>query len=272
MSIKLTLHTLPETPLEAEFITPDKLTGLNAAKIAALPVQYGKEQATVGDFFRVVGAGNKEVEIEGDLSRVRMLGAGMSGGRLVIHGPVGMHVGAGMSGGEIVVEGDAGDWAGAEMVGGRLVIKGNAGHLVGCAYRGSPTGMQGGEIIVHGQAGSEIGGTMRRGLIAIGGDSGGFTGVNMRAGSIIVLGQLGERPGAGMVRGTIVSMRPIELLPTFDYACTYHPTFLRLYLLHLQSLGLPVSETQLHGQYQRWSGDGLELNRGEILLFEGEAQ
>jgi formylmethanofuran dehydrogenase subunit C len=268
MSIKLTLRTSPDAPLETEVITPDKLAGLSEAAAAALPVQYGNQQVALGDFFRIAGVGNGEVQVEGDLSRVRLLGAGMAGGRLIIHGPAGMHVGAGMTGGELVVEGDAGDWAGAEMSGGRLVIKGNAGHLVGCGYRGSPLGMQGGEIIVAGHAGNEIGSAMRRGLIAIGGNSGDFTGVSMRAGTIIVLGRLGNRPGAGMVRGSIVSMHDAELLPTFAYACTYHPTFLRLYLLHLQDWGLPVTAAHLAGQYRRWSGDGMELNRGEILLFK----
>ena len=109
---------------------------------------------------------------------------------------------------------------------------------------------------------------MRRGLIAIGGDSGDFTGVNMLAGTIIVLGQLGWRTGAGMVRGSIISMHEAELLPTFSYACSYQPTFLRLYLLHLQSLGLPVDSSQVTGRYGRWSGDSIQLNRGEILLFQ----
>ena len=268
MSIKLTLHTTPTVPLEAELITPDKLAGLSEAEIANLPVQHGNQQAALGDFFRVEGSGGEEVRLQGDLSRVKMIGSGMTGGRLVINGNVGMHVGSLMSGGEIVVEGDAGDWAGAEMLGGRLVIKGNAGHLVGSGYRGSPIGMQGGEIIVHGRAGNEVGGAMRRGVIAIGGDSGDFTGVNMRAGSIFVLGQLGWRTGAGVVRGTIVSMQEAEMLPTFSYACTYQPTFLRLYLLHLQSLGLPVDEAHITGFYRRWSGDSVQLNRGEILLYQ----
>jgi formylmethanofuran dehydrogenase subunit C len=268
MSIKLTLQTIPTVPLEAELISPDKLTGLSETEIANLPVQHGNQQAALGDFFRVEGSGGKEVYLEGDLSRVKMIGSGMTGGRLVIDGDVGMHVGSLMSGGEIVVEGDVGDWAGAEMLGGRLIIKGNAGHLVGSGYRGSPIGMQGGEIIVHGKAGNEIGGAMRRGVIAIGGDSGDFTGVNMLAGSIFVLGQLGWRAGAGMVRGTIVSMQEAEMLPTFSYACTYQPTFLRLYLLHLQSLGLPVDEAHISGFYRRWSGDSVQLNRGEILLYQ----
>ncbi len=268
MSIKLTLHTTPTVPLEVEVITPDKLAGLSEAEVAALPVQHGNQPASLGDFFQVAGTGNGDVHLEGDLSRVKLIGSGMTGGRIVITGNVGMHVGAAMSGGEIVVEGDASDWAGAEMRAGRLIIKGNAGHLVGSGYRGSPIGMQGGEIIVHGNAGNEVGGAMRRGLIAIGGDSGDFTGVNMLAGTIIVLGKLGWRTGAGMVRGSIISMHEAELLPTFGYACTYHPTFLRLYLLHLRSLGLPIEDAQIHGKYRRWSGDSVQLNRGEILLFK----
>lgn len=268
MSIKLTLVTAPTVPLEAESIAPNKLAGLSEAEIAGLPVQYGNQQAQLGDFFKITGRSNGAVEVEGDLARVKLIGAGMSAGQLVIRGNVGMHLGAGMSGGEIVVEGDAGDWVGAEMLGGRVIVKGNAGHLVGSGYRGSRVGMQGGEIIVHGRAGNEVGGAMRRGLIVIGGDSGDFTGVNMLAGTIIVLGQLGWRAGAGLVRGSIISMHPAQLLPTFSYACTYQPTFLRLFLIHLQALGLPVSEAQLTGLYQRWSGDSVQLNRGEILLFE----
>ncbi|MCK6626173.1 MAG: formylmethanofuran dehydrogenase subunit C [Anaerolineae bacterium] len=268
MSITLTLQTTSTIPLEAEVISPDRLAGLNHAEIAALPVQHGNQKAALGDFFRVTGSSNGEIRLEGDLSRVKLVGAGMSHGRMVIAGNVGMHVGAGMRGGEIVVEGDAGDWAGAEMSGGRLLVKGNAGHLVGSAYRGGTVGMQGGEIIVQGNAGNEVGAAMRRGLIAVGGNSGDFTGVNMLAGTIVVLGQLGWRSGAGMKRGSIISMHPAEILPTFTFACTYQPTFLPIFLRRLRDQGLPISEAQLKGYYRRWSGDSVELNRGEILLLE----
>ena len=63
-------------------------------------------------------------------------------------------------------------------------------------------------------------------------------------------------------------MHEAEVLPTFSYACTYQPTFLRLYLLHLQALGLPVDEAHITGYYRRWSGDSVQLNRGEILLYQ----
>lgn len=269
MSLKLSLHTVPDVPLEAEAISPPRVAGLSAADVAARPVMHGNRSARLGDFFRATGQCNGEIRVEGDLARVKFIGAGMSDGRIVVEGNAGMHLGAGMSGGEIVVEGDAGDWVGPEMSGGRIVIKGNAGHLVGSAVRGSLSGISGGEIIVHGNAGNEVGSAMRRGLIAIGGDCGDFAGVNMIAGTIIVLGRLGWRAGAGMKRGSVVSMHGAELLPTFSYAsCYYSPVFLRLYLLHLRELGLPVADAHIDGHYQRWSGDAVETNRGEILLLK----
>ncbi len=110
---------------------------------------------------------------------------------------------------------------------------------------------------------------MRGGLIAIGGDGADFAGVNMLAGTIVVLGRLGGRSGAGMRRGSIVTMADAQMLPTFTYSCTYHPVFLRLYLLHLRRLGLPVGDARIHGRYRRWSGDSVALNRGEVLIFDG---
>jgi formylmethanofuran dehydrogenase subunit C len=268
MSLTLTLHTEPEVPLEAEALVPERLEGMSAAQAAAVPVLYGNQQAALGDFFRIEGQPDGELRIVGNAARVKLIGANMTRGRIVIEGDAGMHLGAGMSGGEILVEGNAGDWVGAEMSGGRIVVKGNAGHLAGSVFRGGQVGMRGGEIIVHGNAGNEIGSGMRRGLVAVGANSGDFAGVNMLAGTVVVLGQLGWRAGAGMKRGTIVSCRPAELLPTFSYACSYRPVLLRLLLAHLRARGLPVTDAQLGGRYRRWSGDAVEMNRGEVLLLE----
>ena len=268
MSLKLTLHTPPAVPLEAEKISPDCLEGLTTDEITALPVYHGNEQAALGDFFKVEGTANGEIELEGDLQKVKMIGARMSRGRILIHGDVGLHLGTGMSGGEIIVEGNAGDWAGVEMTGGLLEIKGNAGDALAANYRGTKVGMLGGEIFVHGNAGSEVGSAMRRGLIAVGGDTCDFTGINMLAGSIIVLGNLGWRTAAGMIRGTVVSMHEARILPTFTYATTYKPSFLRVYLLRMREMGLPVEDAHLNGSYRRWSGDSVEVNRGEILILD----
>ena len=268
MGLTLTLEATPAVPLEAEVLTPDHMAGLEPDAAARLTIHHGNEEARLGDFFRIASHDGEELRLEGDLSWVKLIGAEMTGGRIHVDGNVGQHLGAAMSGGEILVEGDAADWVGPEMRGGRIVVKGKAGHAVGSAYRGSRVGMRGGEIVVHGKAGNEVGNTQRNGLIAIGGDCGDFAGVNMLAGSIIVLGALGIRCGAGMKRGSIVTMQPAEPLPTFSYACSYHPGYLRLYLLHLRALGLAVEDAQIAGLYQRWSGDSVELNRGELLVFQ----
>ena len=267
MSLTLTLHTAPEVPLEAEALVPERLERMTAAQVAAVGLLYGNEQAPLGDFFRVEGQPDGELRIVGDVARVKMIGAGMTRGRIVVEGNVGMHLGAAMSGGEILVAGHAGDWVGAEMSGGSIVVKGDAGHLIGSAPRGARVGMRGGEIIVHGSAGNELGNGMRRGLLAVGGDSGDFTGVNMLAGTVVVLGRLGWRTGAGMKRGSIVSCRPAELLPTFSYACTYRPVLLRLVFARLRECGLDVAREQFVGRYHRWSGDAVGENRGEVLLL-----
>jgi len=267
MSIKLTLHTQPDVPLEAEVICPDTLAKLTTNEIERQPVQHGNQPVSIADFFTVSGEKNDKLEVYGDLSRVKHIGSGMASGRLHIEGDVGAHLGAGMSGGDIIVDGNVGDWLAPEMTGGRVEVKGNAGHLAGSAYRGSPVGIQGGEIIIHGNAKNEIGHAMRNGTIVIGGNSGDFTGVNMLAGTVIVLGEVGIRTGAGMKRGTVVCMKQTKLLPTFSYSCTYQPTYLRLYLLYLKKLELPISNEQISGNYARWCGDIIELNRGEILLY-----
>lgn len=269
MTLTLTLHTPPAGPVEAPTLRPDGLAGLSHAAIAALPVLHGNQPATVGDFFHVSGEPGPKVTLEGDLSGFMGLGQRMTSGTLRVAGPVGRRAGAGMSGGVLEVAGDADDWAGAEMAGGRLVIRGNAANHLGSAYSGSRQGMQGGEIVVHGRAGHDAARAMRRGLVAIGGDCGDWAGADLLAGTLVVMGQLGARPGAGMRRGTVVSLKAAALLPTFNFACVYRPTFLRLYLRYLREAGLPLTDDHIAGAYARYSGDHLELGRGEILIWEG---
>ena len=270
MSVTLLhLHTSPEVPLEAEVICPSTVAGLSESGIEHLQVMHGNVKAKLGDFFKVTGKGETNIRIEGDLSNVKMIGAGMQEGKIIVEGNVGMHVGIGMSGGEIIVNGNASDWVGPEISGGRITVTGDAGHMIGSAFRGQSSGINGGEIFIHGNAKNEIGNSMRRGFIAIGGNAGDFTGVNMLAGTIVVVGEMGIRAGAGMKRGTIVSFEDAPMLPSFEYSCTYHPIFLRFYLIRLQENGFEnkIQDKHLNGKYKRYSGDGIELNRGEVLLF-----
>jgi formylmethanofuran dehydrogenase subunit C len=268
VTLTLTLREEPVVPLEAQALSPDHLARASRAEIEALPVWHGNERTRVGEFFAVSGAGEDDVRLEGDLRRVKFVGAGMTAGRLTVAGDVGMHAGAGMRGGELDIEGDAGDWAGAGMRGGRLVVRGSAGRQLGGVYPGERAGMRGGEIVVHGDAGAQTGAGLRRGLIAVAGQVGEAAGLRMLAGTIVALGGVGARAGAGMRRGSIVTMAPATPLATFVFSCVYRPPFLGLYLRRLRALGLAVSDEHLDGRYARWSGDGLELRRGEILIRE----
>jgi formylmethanofuran dehydrogenase subunit C len=268
VTLTLTLREAPSAPVRAEALSPDRLADLGQTEIERLELWHGNRRAALAELFAVSGAGGSDLRVEGDLARVAGLGAGMAGGRMTIAGRAGPHVGAGMRGGEIVVEGDAGDWAGAELQGGRLVVRGSAGRRLGGAYAGSRAGMRGGEILVHGDAGDETGAGLRRGLIAVAGRVGDAAGLSALAGTIVAFGALGAHPGAGMRRASIVAMTPPTLLPTYAPACTYSPLYVRLFLRRLRALGLPVTDDQIEGRYTRWSGDGVELRRGEILILE----
>jgi formylmethanofuran dehydrogenase subunit C len=258
----------PQAPLEAAVITPDNFAGRSASEIASLPAVYGNERIQLKDFFEVEGDESVDIILRGDLSRVKNIGAGMTTGRIQIHGNVGMHLGAAMRGGEIDVFGDASDWAGAEMTGGKIRIRGNAGHGLGGAYRGSRYGMNRGLIIVEGSAGNEAGAAMRRGLIVVKQNAGDFAAAFMVAGTIIVYGKLGIRAGAGLLRGTIITFREAELLPTYRFDCLYRPSYLSFLFQNLRSQGVAVPDEYASGWFRRYSGDFNRLGKGEILVYD----
>ena len=260
----------PRLPVEADSITPDRFVGLCQSEVAALPLLCGRRWLKLADLFTVEGDGSEDIVIEGDLSHVKRIGQRMTRGRVTIRGNVGLHLGTQMSGGHIVVCGDAGAWAGAQMTGGVIRICGNAGPMLGGTYPGEARGMNGGTILVQGDAGARAGERMRRGLIAVQGNVGEFAGVRMIAGSLFVGGQLGPRAAAGMKRGSIVCLggAGVDLLPTFRYACSYHPTFLPLYLRRLQEWGWQVTPQQVVGLYHRYTGDITTIGKGEILLYD----
>ncbi len=264
----LTVKERPHVPLEAEVLTPDVLAPLGHDAVCALPVVLGKRQYRLDDFFAVEGAGGEELEVRGDVGRVKWIGRGMTRGRITITGDAGMHLGAYMKGGTIDVMGNVSDWVGAEMKGGLIRIRGNAGGQLGAAYRGSLTGMSNGTILVEGSAGIELGMRMRRGMIAVKGPVRDFAGLQMKGGTIVLMGGAEIRTGAWMVRGTIVALTPLRLLPTFSYACAYNPVFLRLYANHLRTLGFSIPCDAREGAYQRFTGDESVPGKGEILCWQ----
>lgn len=265
--IKLTLKEQPKVPLEAEVLSPSRFADLSHTEICSLRMYHGKRQVRVNDFFTVEGERSDQLEIHGDLRRVRWLGREMSRGQLAVHGSVGMHLGAYMKGGRIDVHGDASDWIGAEMQNGFIHVHGNGGGQIGGGYRGSPRGMLNGTIVVDGTAGLEVGLRMRRGTIVVGGMVNDFCGLQMKGGTIVLLSGTEVRTGAWMSRGTIVSLQPLQLLPTFQFSCYYNPTFLNVYARYLKQFGITLPYSADEGSWARYLGDCSVPGKGEIFIW-----
>jgi len=265
----LILKKQPTVPLEAEVLSPDVIGGLSHQEVRALKVFLGKHEYRLDEFFEIEGPGSEDLIIHGDARQLKWIGRSMTRGRINIAGNAGMHLGAYMKGGTIEVSGNASDWVGGEMSAGLIRIGGNAGGQVGAAYRGSLSGMTGGTILIDGSAGMEVGMRMKRGIIAVAGQVRDFAGLQMKGGTIVLGGGAEIRTGAWMLRGTIVSLKPLQLLPTFSYACAYDPTFLRVYAKHLKGLGgITVPHDAKEGVYQRYSGDSAVPGKGEVLVWQ----
>jgi formylmethanofuran dehydrogenase subunit C len=274
MSITLTLRKAPPARVDASPLTPERLTALNAGRVAGLRLRCGRETVEVGELFEINGyVGDGTLTLAGDLRLLDGIGAGMTRGRLAVGGDCGDRLGAGMRGGELTVDGGVGAYAGCEMAGGVLRISGDSGARLGGAYPGARAGMTGGEIVVSGHAGEEAGAGMRRGLVAVGGRAGDGAGLRMLAGTVIALGGFGNSAsvGQGNKRGTLVSGVAVEPNPLrYAFAARYRPLALTLQLRRLRALGLDVADAPVAGRWARWSGDTTELGRGEIVIFDEE--
>ena len=207
-------------------LSPDVVASLSNDEIRALPVYLGKRQHRVDDFFDVEGERSDELEIRGDAEQGQMdrpRHDSRPASRIV--GNAGMHLGAYMKGGHDrrVRATRHGLARRARCRAGSSAFGGNAGGQVGAAYRGSPSGMTDGTIIIDGTAGLEVGMRMKRGIIAVGGMVRDFAGLQMKGGTIVLRSGAELRTGAWMMRGTIVSLKPIPLLPTFARACDVQP-------------------------------------------------
>ena len=227
--------------------------GLTVAELArrSVPLEEGTS-VPLGDLFEVTGEPAGRIRLEGDLTKADRLGAGLAQGEVIVDGSVGDEAGIGMSGGVIDIRGDAGA---------------RTGGAAGDARRG----MTGGELVVRGSAGPEPGTRMRRGLLVVAGDVARHAGPGMIAGTVMVLGGTGPAPGLWSKRGSIVALGPVEIPPTYRYACTYQPEHLRLTLLRLRKrYDLAVDERYVSGSYRRYSGDLADLGRGEILAWTAQ--
>lgn len=244
--------------VEAETITPDAFANKKAAEIEQLKVWQGPRELPLSEFFDVEGdAGNADdttIIIEEDVPRVKLIGAGMTCGSIVVEGSVGMHVGSEMVGGSILVKGDAGSWAGMEMKGGTLHILGDAADHVGCAYRGSWHGMSGGRIVIEGSAKSQLGGGMSGGEIVVNGSVENFCAIRQNGGLIVVKGDAVRGVGAEMTAGTtVVAGHILQFLPGFEYVGTENE--------------LKLESTELSGEFLKFAGDYAVSARAKGTLY-----
>jgi formylmethanofuran dehydrogenase subunit C len=206
-------------PITADCINPDVFQGKDTAEISNLIVFEGNKQRKLCNLFKIEedNLTTPTITINGDVSEVRKIGAGMKTGEIVINGNVGMHLGEKMAGGKITVNGDVCQWAGASMKKGLLEIHGNTGDYLASPYRGSTEGMKGGKIVVDGDVGSDSGAYLHGGLIKIKGNNvGQFLGYHMSDGTIHVEKNATTRVGTNMTGGKIiVSGKVEEVMPSF---------------------------------------------------------
>lgn len=205
-------------PVTSETLCPEVLATKTLSEIRAIRLWEGNKQRTLGQLFKIseIDKAESGLDVVGDVSKVRRIGAGMNAGKIVLHGNTGAHLGEEMKGGSITVHGNVEGWAGSMMSGGVIEINGNASDYLAAPYRGSKQGMRGGKIIVHGNVGNEAGAHMKRGLIRVNGNVGQFAGFRMQEGAICIYGNCESRVGACMSGGRIVVAGALEsMLPTF---------------------------------------------------------
>ncbi len=206
--------------VEAENISPDKFAGKTEKEIQAMEAWLGNQKTTLGGLFlvNVEGSGaaaDTKIVMEGDFSRIKRIGEGMTAGLITINGNVDMHLGARMNGGKISVTGNVDSWAGREMNGGEIIIEGNAAYYLGAGYRGETCGMRGGKITIFGSTLDFLGEHMCGGEIIVKGNAGILPGLSNNGGKIVIDGNT-SRPGSEMAKGTIIVNGTVdEMMPVF---------------------------------------------------------
>ncbi len=265
-ALTLTLREPPVRHINLSALIPERLAGLDARQIGALPLN---DALRVTDLFEVDAGDAAHLLILNSCTRLTHIGAAMRSGTLTVQGDCGSFAGLGLNGARLEVKGNTGDFAGCAMKAGSLRIRGNAGDSAGGPLAGDRLGMRGGVLIIDGNAGDRTGERMRRGLLLVGGNVGAYCGANMLAGTIYVKGMLGTMPGFSLKRGTLLLARtPAHLPATFQDSGEH--TLLFLTLLEKQLEREPETYARflpLASNVRRYCGDMAWGGTGEILVF-----
>lgn len=253
-------------------VLPEVVLGRAKSEISHMPVGVDGRKAKLGQVCRIHTADRMEDELvlQGDTGHLDHVGWNLQSSRLIVEGNSGWGAGEGMRGGILEVRGSAGDCLGKNMQGGTIHVTGCTGDGCGAADAGEKRGMTGGTILVDGDAGREVGAGMRSGLIWVGGRAGDFCAWRMLAGTVICREGVGKHAGVGMKRGSLVTSR-LEGEPLgFRPAGKADPGWLHLYLHTLEHMGVNTPKEWLESNLNRYTGDHLELGKGEMILFHDE--
>jgi formylmethanofuran dehydrogenase subunit C len=254
-TITLTPLKAFEITVEAENISPDKFAPMTLGQISGLEIWQGNRKRLLSDLFMVEGEDRPEkpeetvILLNGDFSRVKRVGEGMTAGRIEATGSLGMHAGNNMRGGQLSITGNADDWLGREMRGGNIHVLGNAGNYVGAGYRGEKCGMRGGKIEVEGDAGTHLGEHLCQGSICVKGNVGDFPGAANQGGEIYIAGSA-YLPGAEMTKGTITIMGKAKVLPGYQ----------KMEIVTIDGI-----------DYQKYAGDLVDNGKGELFVRVGSS-
>jgi formylmethanofuran dehydrogenase subunit C len=257
-------------PIDGSVLRPDLLGTQDIAAVNTAQILIGNRPYRFHDVFTVEGAPGPLLTVQGS-SRFIHLGRGMVSGRLQVLGEAGDYCGMQMSGGSLIVQGSAGDFLGAGMSGGLIRVQASVGDNAGGPPPTDSKGMSGGEILIHGAAGQRLGFRMRRGLIAAA-SAGPYAGYMMLAGTLLVVQGSLMHSGIELRRGSIISLernQPTELGQHFQFDYRSRPVILKLLLGRLREWEYPLPEGCRHGLYDLYSGDRLNLNRGEFWQWRG---
>ena len=263
-----TLRGPPEQRLDLSPLTAQGLAGKTLDEIERLEIQTTRIRVTVGEVFRVAPGDPASIHFAGGSERFDRVGAGMSGGSIVVDGDVGVEAGRLMAGGRLDVLGNAGPFAASGMRDGVVDISGDAGERLGGPLSGEMAGMRGGLVRVRGDAGERAGDRLRRGFILVEGRAGAYAGSRMIAGTLIVGKQAGDLPGYLMGRGTIVFGEAASAMsPTFVDCGRHDLVAARLMSAYVGKTSSALAAL-LTRPLRRYAGDMAALGKGEILLAD----
>src|SRR5262249_45380394 len=94
-----------------------------------------------------------------------------------------------------------------------------------------------------------------------------YAGYSMLAGTLLVVNGALHHPGIELRRGSIISLErntKTEMGPCFRYDYRCRPLILKILLGRLLELGYSLPPGCRHGLYDLFTGDRLNLNRGEF--------